>query len=302
MFSSFDFKLLDDAEFKEDSVREELVAPILAALGYSASGANKIIRSKSLIHPYVYIGSKKHPITIIPDYLLSTSDGEVWILDAKAPNQDVTKGKGPEQAFSYAIHPDVRAKHYALCNGRQFSVFHVSKIQPLAVIDIEKSMRQLEVVRKILAPEFLKHPEKAHFLPDYGVHMLKAGWNMLVRHHWHRVGICDISKASDDIYTSTINKQFFKGWYCVSLDFGPRQLEQLLRLTSSQRRVEILRDLSQRPFSASFDEDPIFVSLQATFSDRSYISETGAEEFIPLQVHKFSNPPRESPLANESED
>src|SRR5438093_3750123 len=54
LFETFDFKLLDDPEFGEDSVREELVVPLLAALGYSASPPYRIIRSKKLEHPFVY--------------------------------------------------------------------------------------------------------------------------------------------------------------------------------------------------------------------------------------------------------
>jgi len=37
LFNDFDSRLLDDAGFKEDSVREELIAPLLKALGYSAA-------------------------------------------------------------------------------------------------------------------------------------------------------------------------------------------------------------------------------------------------------------------------
>src|SRR5258708_5322375 len=46
----FDFSLLDSTDFKEDSVREEIIQPILKALGYSAGGKNRIIRSLALSH------------------------------------------------------------------------------------------------------------------------------------------------------------------------------------------------------------------------------------------------------------
>ncbi len=42
----FDFNLVDSPGFKEDSVREEIIHPLLKALGYAASGPNQIIRSK----------------------------------------------------------------------------------------------------------------------------------------------------------------------------------------------------------------------------------------------------------------
>lgn len=59
-FPDFDFSLLDSPDFKEDAVREELIKPLLDALGYSASNKkSRIIRSKTLKHPFVKIGSKR---------------------------------------------------------------------------------------------------------------------------------------------------------------------------------------------------------------------------------------------------
>ncbi|MCX9058034.1 hypothetical protein NLN90_18545 [Citrobacter portucalensis] len=66
MFSDFDFSLLDNKLIKEDTIREELISPLLRKLGYSISGSNKIIRSLALDHPYVRIGTKKNNIRIIP--------------------------------------------------------------------------------------------------------------------------------------------------------------------------------------------------------------------------------------------
>ncbi|MGI8467538.1 MAG: hypothetical protein ACR2N3_03720 [Pyrinomonadaceae bacterium] len=43
IFSDFDFTLLDSPDFKEDSVREELILPMLKNLSYSSRGENKII-------------------------------------------------------------------------------------------------------------------------------------------------------------------------------------------------------------------------------------------------------------------
>ena len=85
LYQSFEFTLLDSPDFKEDSVREELILPMLKTLGYSATGENKIIRSKAVSHPFVQTGSGKHQLTSIPDYLLEVSAKYAWVLDAKAP-------------------------------------------------------------------------------------------------------------------------------------------------------------------------------------------------------------------------
>jgi hypothetical protein len=123
MFRDFNFAVLDSPDFKEDSVREEIVQPILKELGYSSSGENKIIRSKILPHPFVNIGSRRERISIIPDYLLQVRGKNAWVLDAKAPNERVDSGSNVEQAYSYAIHPEIRVRLYALCNGKEFVVF-----------------------------------------------------------------------------------------------------------------------------------------------------------------------------------
>ena len=126
-FSDFDFKLLDTQDFKEDSVREELILPILKNLGYKIE---QIIRSKSLQHPFLKIGSKKRPVNLVPDYLLKVEENYAWVLDAKAPNELITTGEHIEQIYSYAIHPEIRTKFFALCNGREFVVFRLDSSTP----------------------------------------------------------------------------------------------------------------------------------------------------------------------------
>lgn len=64
VLEGFDFSLLESNEFKEDSVREEIILPIIKGLGYSSNQPHQIIRSRSLLHPFVSIGSKKRTFTL----------------------------------------------------------------------------------------------------------------------------------------------------------------------------------------------------------------------------------------------
>ena len=60
MFSNFNFQLLDTPDFKEDSVREALIMPILTKLGYSHSTPEaQIVGEKQLVNPFYKSGSKK---------------------------------------------------------------------------------------------------------------------------------------------------------------------------------------------------------------------------------------------------
>jgi hypothetical protein len=91
--TSFEFAALDDVSFGEDSVREEIVAPLLRTLGYRPRGRFRVERSKSLRHPYVMLGSRKRAARLVPDYTLFIGDQAVLVLDAKAPSEDVMRSE-----------------------------------------------------------------------------------------------------------------------------------------------------------------------------------------------------------------
>ncbi len=156
LFKTFDFSILNSPDFKEDSVREELILPLLHALGYTASGLNRIIRSKALAHPFVSIGSKPHKINIIPDYLLAVENKYAWVLDAKSPAEIITSGPNVEQAYSYAIHPDIRANTYALCNGKEFAVFQTDRNKPVLYCQLSELNQHWDSVYHLLATQRFK--------------------------------------------------------------------------------------------------------------------------------------------------
>ena len=89
MFPGIDLATLLDPDFKEDSVRELIIAPMLLKLGYLPTGTTRVTRSKSLKHPYIRVGTRNHPVTTIPDYTLFVDNKTLFVLDAKAPSQDV---------------------------------------------------------------------------------------------------------------------------------------------------------------------------------------------------------------------
>jgi hypothetical protein len=129
-FSNYDYSLMEDPEFKEDSVREEIISPLLNMLGYAAGGNNRIIRSRSLKHPFLTVGSSKRKVTYIPDYLLEVPSGTVLVLDAKAPAENITNGSNVEQVYGYAIHPEIRSYMFALCNGKELVLFLINETSP----------------------------------------------------------------------------------------------------------------------------------------------------------------------------
>jgi hypothetical protein len=156
LFKDFDFGQLDSPDFKEDSVREVLILPMLEALGYGAKGPNQIIRSRTLKHPFVKIGSTEREVRITPDYLMESQGRPFWVLDAKAPGQEIKSGTNPEQVYSYAIHPDIRATYYALCNGREFVVFQVNQKEPVLAFHLQDMESYWPKLVEFLGPSGLR--------------------------------------------------------------------------------------------------------------------------------------------------
>lgn len=153
IFKDFNFDLLNSEDFKEDAVREELIHPILKQLGYKASGKNKIIRSKALDHPFVKTGSGKGAIKSIPDYLFEINGKYTWVLDAKNPKEEIKAGKNKQQAYFYAIHPDINVNYYALCNGKEFIVFQINKEEAILYFNLSEIDKYWEEIEKVLSPK-----------------------------------------------------------------------------------------------------------------------------------------------------
>lgn len=152
LYPNFDFNLLDSPDFKEDAVREVLIQPLLEALGYTAGGENEVIRSKTLTHPVVKIGSTKRPVKLIPDYLCAVQGHYAWVLDAKSPQEEVLNEEHRQQIYSYAIHPDIRVKYYALCNGREFILFQLDQVQAVLHFSLAEIAQVWEKLSFYLAP------------------------------------------------------------------------------------------------------------------------------------------------------
>ena len=153
LFGNIDFQsIAKDPDFKEDSVREVIILPILEQLGYEQQN---IVRSKSLMHPYLKVGSnKKIAIKLIPDYILKVENSFAWVLDAKSPKQSVNDSAHIEQVYSYAAHPEIRSTYFAICNGLEFALYRREHTNiPILYFPLDEIEYHWEKLRMFLSPE-----------------------------------------------------------------------------------------------------------------------------------------------------
>ena len=140
----FDFALLENDDFKEDSVRSFIIDKILESLGFVAQNPNnpnrlEISLSKSR-EVDIQIGSNtKIQKKLTPDYMLFVEGNAHCILDAKAPKIDISKdSEAQKQALSYLLaYP---SPFYALCNGREWIIYETSKQEILLQIELKNEL------------------------------------------------------------------------------------------------------------------------------------------------------------------
>lgn len=131
MMLHFDFSKLQEKDFKEDSVREFIIAPLLKALGFvlkdSTESKLEMVLSLKLTSPTITGSNGKITFTRFPDYVLYVDSEPHCVLDAKAPSVKIdTQSEAERQAFYYAINPGLRASFYALCNGKSLTLFQTN--------------------------------------------------------------------------------------------------------------------------------------------------------------------------------
>ncbi len=284
--AKFDYEVLDASEFKEDSVREEIITPLIKALGYDYKGKYKITRSRKLQHPFNMIGANKYKISIFPDYILECDGRCVCVIEAKAPSESLDNGEYIGQAYSYAVHREVGAKFYALCNGKEFRLFSTSLLRPIIVFQMKSIMSHFQRLNDIIgAKNILDYSEK-RIDKDLGIHlkMLSAG-SLEPRFTFMDFPIYQITLVEPDTYTIDSVTILNGERYCGSFDFNR---ETLLKLKN------FLPDGALEILAGPFDGSPVRVELIGNIIEVGIICELGDkiyenvdEQYMPLKICDF---------------
>jgi hypothetical protein len=290
MFEDFDFNLLESPDFKEDSVREELIHPLLRRLGYSASPPNQITRSPTLLHPYVYIGSKKNKVHIIPDYLIKRDDKPFFVVDAKGPSEEILTGSNVEQAYSYAIHKDIRVEMFALCNGRHFALFHVSHWPALLDFPLSEVDESWPILARYIGTNAVRR--EVTFFPDLGIGMTYLGFAVDSRGHkivqiFATIEIHLVARVDDETYSIQSHIGFEETFFLGTFDFKRHQVDEFIQHVEPERLRDPIRDaLRHNPFTWRFDQGgPGLIGFSCQLGDDVHHNEN--EQYIPFIVERF---------------
>ncbi|MCK6458161.1 MAG: type I restriction enzyme HsdR N-terminal domain-containing protein [Phycisphaerae bacterium] len=286
-FDGFDWRVLDDPDFHEDSVREEIVTRLLWMLGYRATSPNRIVRSKRLEHPFVALGTTEHRISLVPDYLLYADDRPAWILDAKSPRENVADPKHEAQAYSYACHRDVRVGWYAVCNGREFAAFNVGDMGrvPRIRFSLPDLREHWDAVWRSLSVETV-HASTESYLKDFGIHLLKMGVTRDVELVFLKIGVPTVARVTETTYcingAVTVDGQ----QYFATLDFDLQRLRQLKLVFPPDLRPRVEGILSNVGSLLKFAPD-CFPWTSGILRLSAEMQENDKEHYLPLEVLRF---------------
>jgi hypothetical protein len=281
----FNYDVLNDPEYGEDSVREEIIFPIIKSLGYSSIGNNKIVRSRKLLHPFVSIGSQQKKINIIPDYVMEIDGKPSWIMEAKAPNQDILNTKHVEQAYSYAMHSEIKAIYYALCNGKEFLLFHVSEYKPILHFKIELLPSYWDQLKHLLSPENFSKNSHRKLCKDFGLHLKRLGFDIFEGLIFPGVPIAFIGKLDNDLYTFGSNIKDDETRYCVSFDFNHEVFLQLKDKIPNKAFDILKQPLNGEIKKVQFADVLYYINVECSLNGQ--IQENENEIFLPLTIKRI---------------
>lgn len=294
MFEGIQKATFDDPDFKEDSVRELVIAPMLAKLGYLPTGNYKVARSKTLKNPFIRVGTRNHPVKTIPDYTFYINDKPVFVLDAKGPSEGVLEQNHIQQAYSYAIHPEIRCDEFGLCNGKELSIFNTSQIEPLLHISFEEFESRWSDIEKFLSPKYLSDPVLRKFTPDFGMALMRMGFTKETQMHMLGTRLNLFAKIDGTLMSAAANCNFGSGDYCASFDFHPSMLSSIVSGLPDELANRFTYALNRTPFQAAAG---LAIELDITVN-LGNITQGQYEEFVPLiikEVHASRFNPSEIP-------
>jgi hypothetical protein len=158
------------SRMNETDIRAEVLEPLLRRLGYSMTGTAAIRREHSLSYPYLYLGRKKPGKDLmlrgVADYTLEVAGHARWTLEAKPPS-DLLDDEVIQQAWSYAIHPEVQSSYFAICNGRNFKLYSTSSAWsagPLLDLTYDELHSRFSEVQAYLGPSEIARHHPNHLL------------------------------------------------------------------------------------------------------------------------------------------
>jgi len=217
--------------------------------------------------------------------LLEVNDRFAWVLEAKAPAVDIWKTQHVEQAYSYAIHSEIRVHLFALCNGKEFVLYHTSKPAPVLQFDMRLLASYWENLVKLLAPANVLACD-LRLGKDFGLHLKRLGFHEFTNLIFPEVPIAFIAHINNDLYTFGSNVSIGDGdSYVVSYDFDTAVMHQLRGKIPDQGWNILAQPFADEIRLVNFADRLFRVNVDCRVGER--LEENADEIFLPLRINRI---------------
>jgi hypothetical protein len=207
-----------------------------------------------------------------------------WTLEAKAPYEDLLNTKHVEQAYSYAIHSEVRVPYFALCNGREFILYHISNPHPMLQFPVGALGNYWENLVAVLAPQRVLDVD-LRVKKDFGLHLKRLGFHEFGHLFFPDVPIRFIGQMDDNHYTFGSGIETEGETYVVSFDFNRSVMQQLEGRIPNKAFQLLLEPIMHSLRRIEFVDATYFVTVDCQVGDE--LAENADEIFLPLSVNRF---------------
>lgn len=253
--AGFDYGALNNPEFKEDSVREEIIMPLMKALGYDYKGRYQIVRSRKLRHPFFMVGSNKYNISVFPDYILECDGVCVCTLEAKSPPVS-------------------------------FRLYATSSLTPVIIFQMQYLTSHFDRLNAIMGAERISLYAERSFAKDLGIHlkMLTMGISEQ-RFTFMDFPIYQITLVEPDNYTVDATITLDGERYCGSFDFDYAALLGLKNVLSEEILAKLREPFTGTPVRVELCGKIIQTGISCKLGEKIY--ENANEHYMPFRICEF---------------
>jgi hypothetical protein len=210
-----------------------------------------------------------------------------WVLEAKSPTEPINSTQHAEQAYSYAIHPEIRVNYFGLCNGWEFVVYNISDAKPIFHIPMSAMDRHLDLIKELLAPANIFSPKEISLAKDLGLHVKRIGFTPSEIIHIIGVSPLEIIKYGDDQFSFTapvcVNETDYLGTFDFNLETA-MELEPLLGAKFPYLLTPVTNAIIRFTLPKSF-----CVNISISLPPNEQLIEVEKEIYLPLAVNHFHN-------------
>lgn len=147
-------------DMNETDVREIIVRPLLARLGYEHGTENTIRTEQTFRYAKAFLGrknaAKDPPLVGRADYILEVASVGRWVVEVKGPGEALSRDV-IEQAHTYAAHPEVAGLFFMITNGRSFRLYRTSSLDnPLMSWDFDSTDEVFLALVNLVGPDAIR--------------------------------------------------------------------------------------------------------------------------------------------------